>query len=150
MERFLVYLCIGVKLLILDTLSTYTYEIDLKNLHLNTPFLLVLNFSLRGGVNNFMPFRTTTSFNILHIWGYVLKVQQLSHICVPINLSPSSAVEMSLKVDQNMYDKVLISPTMFGTKMDRFDHLRRDGTPPRGRPVGRRTAPPPGNPSEGC
>ena len=57
LERFLVYLCIGVKLLILDTLSTYTYEIDLKNLHLNTPFLLVLNNSLRGGVNNFMPFR---------------------------------------------------------------------------------------------
>ena len=54
---FLVYLCIGVKLLILDTLSTYTYEIDLKNLHLNTPFLLVLNNSMRGGVNNFMPFR---------------------------------------------------------------------------------------------
>ena len=46
MERFLVYLCIGVKLLILDTLSTYTYEIDLKNLHLNTPFLLVLNNSI--------------------------------------------------------------------------------------------------------
>ena len=88
MERFLVYLCIGVKLLILDTLSTYTYEIDLKNLHLNTPFLLVLNNSMRGGVNNFMPFRTTTSFNILHFWGYVLKVQQLSHICVPTNLSP--------------------------------------------------------------
>ena len=57
LERFLVYLCIGVKLLILDTLSTYTYEIDLKNLHLNTPFLLVLNNSMRGGVNNFMPFR---------------------------------------------------------------------------------------------
>ena len=54
---FLLYLCIGVKLLILDTLSTYTYEIDLKNLHLNTPFLLVLNFTMRGGVNNFMPFR---------------------------------------------------------------------------------------------
>ena len=57
LERFLVYLCIGVKLLILDTLSTYTYEIDLKNIHLNTPFLLVLNNSMRGGVNNFMPFR---------------------------------------------------------------------------------------------
>ena len=147
---FLVYLCIGVKLLILDTLSTYTYEIDLKKFHLNTPFLLVPNCILRGGVNNFMPFRTTTSFNILHIWGYVLKVQQLSHICVGINLSPSSAVGMSLKVDQNMYDKVLIYPTMFGTKMDRFEHLRTRGTPPGGRPVGRRTAPPPGNPSEGC
>ena len=45
---------------------------------------------------------------MLHIWGYVLKAQQLSHICVAINLSPSSAVGMSLKVDQNMYDKVLL------------------------------------------
>ena len=103
MERFLVYLCIGVKLLILDTLSTYTYEIDLKNLHLNTPFLLVLNNTIRGRENNFMPFRTTTSYKMLHIWGYILKVNELSHICVTINLRPSSAVEMSLKVDQNMY-----------------------------------------------
>ena len=87
---------------------------------------------------------------MLHIWGYILKVHELIHICVAINLSPSSAVGMSLKVDQNMYDKVLISPTMFGTKMDRFEHLRTRGTPPGGRPVGRRTAPPPGNPSEGC
>ena len=79
---------------------------------------------------------------MLHIWGYILKVHELSHICVTINLSPSSAVEMSLKVDQNMYDKVLISPTMFGTKMDRFEHLRTRGTPPGGRPVGRRTARP--------
>ena len=76
LERFLVYLCIGVKLLILDTLSTYTYEIDLKNLHLNTPFLLVLNNNMRGGVNNFMPFRTTTSFNYTAYLG-ALKVQQL-------------------------------------------------------------------------
>ena len=87
---------------------------------------------------------------MLHIWGYILKAGQVSHICVTINLRPSSAVGMSLKVDQNMYDKVLISPTMFGTKMDRFEHLRTRGTPPGGRPVGRRTAPPPGNPSEGC
>ena len=87
---------------------------------------------------------------MLHIWGYILKVTQLSRICVAINLSPSSAVGMSLKVDQNMYDKVLISPTMFGTKMDRFEHLRTLGTPPGGRPVGRGTAPPAGNPSEGC
>ena len=71
---------------------------------------------------------------MLHIWGYILKVHELIHICVTINLRPSSAVEMSLKVDQNMYDKVLISPTMFGTKMDRFEHLRRDGTPPPGSP----------------
>ena len=41
---------------------------------------------------------------MLHIWGYILKVHELIHICVTINLSPSSAVEMSLKVDQNMYD----------------------------------------------
>ena len=87
---------------------------------------------------------------MLHIWGYILKVHELIHICVTVNLRPSSAVGMSLKVDQNMYDKVLISPTMFGTKMDRFEHLRTRGTPPGGRPVGRRTAPPPGNPSEGC
>ena len=87
---------------------------------------------------------------MLHIWGSILKVHELIHSCVAINLRPSSAVGMSLKVDQNMYDKVLISPTMFGTKMDRFEHLRIGGTPPGGRPVGRRTAPPPGNPSEGC
>ena len=57
---------------------------------------------------------------MLHIWGYILKVHELIHICVTINLSPSSAVGMSLKVDQTMYDKVLISPTMFGTKMHEF------------------------------
>ncbi len=55
---------------------------------------------------------------MLHIWGYILKVHELIHICVTINLRPSSAVGMSLKVDQNMYDKVLISPTMFGTKIE--------------------------------
>ena len=87
---------------------------------------------------------------MLHIWGYILKVHELIHICVTNNLRPSSAVGMSLKVDQNMYDKVLIYPTMFGTKMHRFEHLRTRGTPPGGRPVGRRTAPPPGNPSEVC
>ena len=70
---------------------------------------------------------------MLHIWGYILKVHELIHICVTINLRPSSAVGMSLKVDQNMHDKVLISPTMFGTKMDRFEHLRTRGTPPGGR-----------------
>ena len=67
---------------------------------------------------------------MLHIWGYILKVHELIHICVTINLRPSSAVGMSLKVDQNMYDKVLIYPTMFGTKMGRFERLRIRGTPP--------------------
>ena len=53
---------------------------------------------------------------MLHIWGYILKVHELIHICVTINLRPSSAVEMSLKVDQNMHDKVLIYPTMLAPK----------------------------------
>ena len=76
---------------------------------------------------------------MLHIWGYILKVHELIHICVTINLRPSSAVGMSLKVDQNMYDKVLISQTIFGTKMPRFVHAEGPWRLP-GRPADRANA----------